>query len=185
MICFLFRTGFNDSDIYILFWTGFVCGTCHLEQYNTIKEELPLAKPGWQRRKHDEKKEIPDHLKLKKKMPPLCELNKITGQPGPVLIHGLSSHRVVSPLGTETMPICVVDSDQETNTSMASDEVMDLSMMAPNDKYLSRPRPDLDTLGMTPPKKRRFDHQNCDNSDPMALSSHRVSPPIPVTLPPR
>lgn len=156
-----------------------------MEQYNTIKEELPLAKPGWQRRKHDEKKEIPDHLKLKKKMPPLCELNKITGQPGPVLVHALSSHRVVSPLGTETMPICVVDSDQDTNTSMASDEVMDLSMVAPNDKYLSRLRPDFDAQGMTPPKKRRFDHQICDNSYPVGLSSHRVSPPIPVTLPPR
>ena len=157
-----------------------------MEQYNTIKEELPLAKPGWQRRKHDEKKEIPDHLKLKrnigmpfesspfikKKMPPLCEVNKLTGKPGPPLILEKVS-------GSETMPICVGDSasDQESPTSMESDEVMDLSLATiPNDKYLSRPRPDFDPgLMMTPPKKRRFDHQICDSNNPL----------IPVTLPPR
>lgn len=167
--------------------SGFVCGTCHLEQYNTVKEELPLAKPGWQRRKHDEKKEIPDHLKIKKPMPPLCEIS------------GKSSS-VPLILGTETMPICVGgDSDHET-ISIESNEVMDLSVAQsiqdhPNDKYLtltsdnanekylsltvpkylSRPRPEIDPSIMTPPKKRRFDNHQiiCD--------SH----PIAVTLPPR
>ena len=119
-------------------------------------------------------------------MPPLCEIS------------GKSNS---SPLifGSETMPICVGDSDQET-TSIESNEVMDLSVAQtiqghPNDKfltltsdnanekylsltipkYLSRPRPEIDPSVMTPPKKRRFDNHQiiCD--------SH----PIAVTLPPR
>jgi len=46
--------------------SGFVCGSCHLQQINSVRVVLPLAKPGWQRRKHDEKKEIPDQVKTHK-----------------------------------------------------------------------------------------------------------------------
>ena len=52
-----------------------------MEKFNTITEQLPLAKPGLQRRKHDEKKEIPDHLKTKRKAClPLSISNKIIGE---------------------------------------------------------------------------------------------------------
>ena len=58
--------------------SGFVCGSCHLQQYNLIKDELPLAKPGLQRRKHDAGNQIPDKLKLKNHVNPLSHVQNVT-----------------------------------------------------------------------------------------------------------
>ena len=51
-----------------------------MQQFNTIKEELPLAKPGWQRRKHDAKKEIPEQLKQKNGGFPLTDHKMLTSE---------------------------------------------------------------------------------------------------------
>ena len=58
--------------------SGFVCGSCHLQQINSVRVTLPLAKPGWQRRKHDDKIEIPDQLKTSpmKKVDTVVKENK-------------------------------------------------------------------------------------------------------------
>lgn len=47
------------------YFLGLVCGSCHLQQFNAIKKELPVAKPGCQRRKYDAGNQIPDNLRNK------------------------------------------------------------------------------------------------------------------------
>ena len=42
---------------------GPICGFCYLQQYNDIKVELSLAKPGVQRRKRGDYNEVPEELK--------------------------------------------------------------------------------------------------------------------------
>jgi len=54
--------------------TGPQCGFCYMQQYNRNTVELSLAKPGVQRRKHDNegRNEVPDDLinELQNKSPP-------------------------------------------------------------------------------------------------------------------
>lgn len=38
-----------------------MCGSCYLQPYSELKEKLPLAKPGWQRRKHNAST-VPDQV---------------------------------------------------------------------------------------------------------------------------
>ena len=133
-------------------FSGYVCGTCHLEKFNTTTEQLPLAKPGLQRRKHDEKKEIPDHLKTKRKAClPLSMSNKI-----------IEEHPVVQTfennnINNELLHISNMNSNQERKNIFQPD-VIDLSVPAPNDKYWSSQSPNQSEVML--PKRQRLDYGN-------------------------
>jgi len=130
--------------------SGYVCGTCHLEKFNTTTEQLPLAKPGLQRRKHDEKKEIPDHLKTKRKAClPLSISNQIIGE-HPAVQTFENNHN-----NNESIQISNMNSNQERTNSFEPG-VVDLSMPAPNDKYWSSPIPNQSEVIL--PKKPRLDY---------------------------
>ena len=118
-----------------------------MEKFNAITEQLPLAKPGLQRRTHDSKKEIPDHLKTKRKAClPLSISNKIIGE------HPVVQTFTNNLLINESIQISNMNSNQG-RTDNFEPEVMDLSVPAPNDKYWSSP-----SLGQSEPKKRRVDY---------------------------
>jgi hypothetical protein len=140
--------------------SGFVCGSCHLQQFNLIKEELPLAKPGWQRRKHDEKKEIPDKLKFK---------NTTIGSNG----------YVISPLADVNHLI-------NGDSSLESNGIMDLSTSTTN-PATKRIHVNHELVLMTPPKKRRFAHLNNPHHHQICDSIAKSNPMIQkhITLPPR
>ena len=120
-----------------------------MEKFNTITEQLPLAKPGLQRRKHDEKKEIPDHLKTKRKALPLFESNKMIKE-HPVVQTFANNH-----FNNESIQISNMNSNQERTNSFEP-EVIDLSVPAPNDKYWSSPS--LEQSEVIRPKKPRLDY---------------------------
>ena len=121
-----------------------------MEKFNTTTEQLPLAKPGLQRRKHDEKKEIPDHLKTKRKAClPLSISNKIIGE-HPVVQTFENNH-----INNESIQISNMNSNQERTNSFEP-EVIDLSVPAPNDKYWSSPSPNQSEVMI--PKKQRLDY---------------------------
>jgi hypothetical protein len=46
----------------IILSDGYVCGSCHVTQYNSNFKDLPLAKPGVHRRKDDDKKTLPKEI---------------------------------------------------------------------------------------------------------------------------
>ena len=118
-----------------------------MEKFNAITEQLPLAKPGLQRRTHDSKKEIPDHLKTKRKAClPLSISNKIIGE------HPVVQTFANNLLINESIQISNMNSNQG-RTDNFEPEVMDLSVPAPNDKYWSSP-----SLDQSEPKKRRVDY---------------------------
>ena len=121
-----------------------------MEKFNTSTEQLPLAKPGLQRRKHDEKKEIPDHLKTKRKAClPLSISNKTIGE------HPVVQTFTNNLLINESIQISNMNSNQERTNSFEPG-VVDLSMPAPNDKYWSSPIPNQSEVIL--PKKPRLDY---------------------------
>ena len=121
-----------------------------MEKFNTSTEQLPLAKPGLQRRKHDEKKEIPDHLKTKRKAClPLSISNQIIGE-HPVVQTFENNH-----INNESIQISDMNSNQK-RTSCFEPGVIDLSVPAPNDKYWSSPIPNQSEVIL--PKKARIDY---------------------------
>ena len=121
-----------------------------MEKFNTSTEQLPLAKPGLQRRKHDEKKEIPDHLKTKRKAClPLSISNQIIGE-HPVVQTFENNH-----INNELIQISDMNSNQERTNSFEPG-VVDLSMPAPNDKYWSSPIPNQSEVIL--PKRQRLDY---------------------------
>ena len=124
-----------------------------MEKFNTITEQLPLAKPGLQRRKHDEKKEIPDHLKTKRKaglpLISLSESNKLIGE------HPVVKTFTNNLLSNDSIQIRSMNLSQERASSFEP-EVIDLSVPAPNDKYWSSPSYNQSEVIL--PKKQRLDY---------------------------
>ena len=122
-----------------------------MEKFNTTTEQLPLAKPGLQRRKHDEKKEIPDHLKTKRKAClPLSLSNQIIGEQ-PVVQTFENNHIN----NNDSIQISNMNANQERTNSFEP-EVIDLSVPTPNDRYWSSPRPNQSEVML--PKKPRLDY---------------------------
>ena len=125
-----------------------------MEKFNTSTEQLPLAKPGLQRRKHDEKKEIPDHLKTKRKAClPLSMSNQIIGE-HPAVKTFENNHN-----NNESIQISNMNSNQERTNSFEPG-VIDLSVPAPNDKYWSSTSTNQSEVIPTYllPKKQRLDY---------------------------
>ena len=107
-----------------------------------------MAKPGLQRRKHDEKKEIPDHLKTKRKAClPLSLSNQIIGEHSQTFENNHNNN--------ESIQISNMNSNQERTNSFEPG-VIDLSVPAPNDKYWSSPIPNQSEVIL--PKRQRLDY---------------------------
>ena len=121
-----------------------------MEKFNTTTEQLPLAKPGLQRRKHDEKKEIPDHLKTKRKACLPLSLSNEKIREHPVVQTFENNHN-----NNESMQISNMNSNQERTNSFQPD-VIDLSVPVPNDKYWSSPSSNQSEMIM--PKRQRIDY---------------------------
>ena len=97
-----------------------------------------------------EKKEIPDHLKTKRKAClPLSISNQIIGE-HPVVQTFENNHN-----NNESIQLSSMNSNQERTNSFEPG-VVDLSMPAPNDKYWSSQSPYQSEVIL--PKKQRLDY---------------------------